>query len=292
MKSANVFTFSLDSRQYTHVANSSGSGIFSLKLKGNELAWYTGSKIFTQSLTSAEPTLLYDGSYNDPYYANPKSVSVNGDKVAYAVEEAKDFRSVSSVYMYDSVKKEKTLIEQSTESMHVDVTANQVFYVGGDHPSGTRDIYALTFTPPVPTDTVAPLANITSPSDGSTIYGELIVKGSVSDNYKLQDYTVTLRNSNDEIIKVLTHVPDNSINVISEQELLRIDTTTIADGNYSISLEARDAAGNSGPESHDRINVVINNIPDNIEQCKNESYKLFPAKYKNSGACIASIQMR
>lgn len=139
-----------------------------------------------------------------------------------------------------------------------------------------------------PADTTPPSADITSPSEGSTIYGDLVVKGSVNDDYKLQGYNLSVMNSEGDVVAGTGMV--SASGSIIDSELYNFDTTSLPDGNYSIHLEAYDTADNKGPESTDVVNITVNNVPDSKEQCKDNSYTLYPSNFKNQGACIASVQ--
>ncbi|MCA9325394.1 hypothetical protein KDA23_05020 [Candidatus Saccharibacteria bacterium] len=146
----------------------------------------------------------------------------------------------------------------------------------------------------VTVDNTAPDVEITNPADGDTLYGTVDVRGSVTDANPHHYYTVVRDSSNNNVAGPGTVMDTNSF---TDQHLFDFDTTAVPDGDYTIRLEARDAAGgtissgNKDSGSVDVINVTVNNIPDNKMQCKNDGWQNFvDPSFRNQGDCVSYVE--
>lgn len=181
--------------------------------------------------------------------------------------------------------------EPAGKDLYIDDTTNtDVSIVDTNSQYATTDGVILTN----PDDRVytlidpAPVVSITNPTDGSTVYGTVDVRGTVTDNNPDHYYLVILDSSNAVVAGPGT-VSDTSS--FTDQSLFSWDTSSVADGTYTVFLAARDAAGNRDAGSEDSVVVTVNNTPDNMNQCKNGGWENFTnPTFKNQGQCVSYVQ--
>ncbi len=101
-------------------------------------------------------------------------------------------------------------------------------------------------------DNKAPVVAITGPTDGDTVRGTVVVSGTVTDNNPDHYYFVA-KDSHGSVVAGPGTV--NQANVAD----WNWNTNTVADGIYTIDLEARDAAGNKDATSTKIISVTVDN---------------------------------
>jgi hypothetical protein len=164
---------------------------------------------------------------------------------------------------------------------------NYDIYVDAINFNGT--IYNFEQIAPVAADTVAPIVTIISPKNGATVQGGVTFKGTVSDDTALMRYYASVLDGNGKQVANSGVVP-----VTGKQADVSytVDTRTLADGTYTFKLEVRDAAGNKSPTtSVQTITFVVNNIPDNKDQCKKNGWKTLirtnGKTFKNQGECVS-----
>jgi hypothetical protein len=97
------------------------------------------------------------------------------------------------------------------------------------------------------TDTIPPVVTLNSPRDGSTITGRLITSGTASDNVAVLGVRFTLDNK------------DVAPEIVRQPYSATFDSTTFPNGQHTLNMLARDAAGNVSSQS---VRVVINNPVD------------------------------
>jgi len=117
-------------------------------------------------------------------------------------------------------------------------------------------------------DTVCPIVKITNPDDNKTLNGSVEVRGTVTDANP-DHFWLVVENSSGT--KVAGPGTVNDSTSFTNKKFFDWDTTTVADGNYKIKLEARDQAGNKCPnqssdpnnpnDSVDWIDVKVENRP-------------------------------
>jgi hypothetical protein len=121
-----------------------------------------------------------------------------------------------------------------------------------------RDVLGLHFV----VDTQAPEVEITSPLNGTNVNGIVDIRGSVEDKNP-DHYYLVIKNSTGDTVAGPGTV--NRYDSFIDQFLYQWDTTEEDDGQYTISLAARDAAGNRDDTvSLDEINVTVDNTPPTI----------------------------
>jgi hypothetical protein len=131
-------------------------------------------------------------------------------------------------------------------------------------------------------------AAITNPTDGDTVQGTVDVKGTVTDLNPDHYYLKITRNSDGHV--VYSHTYYGGSQNFTDMDIYNWNTTSQPDGNYTIDLEARDAAGNKDAGSVDMITVTVNNIPDNKDQCKNGGWETFSTlSFRNQGDCVSYV---
>lgn len=106
-------------------------------------------------------------------------------------------------------------------------------------------------------DRSAPVSNITSHSGGDYVNGTIAVNGSVTDDNPHHYYAV-IRDSSNSVVAGPGTV--NRADSFTDEELFQWDTTTVADGTYTIWLASRDAADNRDDSvSLAKAEVIVDN---------------------------------
>ncbi len=137
-------------------------------------------------------------------------------------------------------------------------------------------------------DWTAPDVEITTPIDGFTVSGIVEIKGSVTD-INPHHYWFVIENSSGVTVAGPGVVNDTTS--FTDKLLLSWDTTFIPEGNYTVKLEARDAADNKDTGSVDWHTVTVKNTPTLKDDCKNNGWKTFYKPiFKNQGDCVSWIQ--
>jgi hypothetical protein len=101
-------------------------------------------------------------------------------------------------------------------------------------------------------DTTAPVVEITAPADNALVRGTVTVSGTVTDDNP-DHYYLVVKNSSD------VYVAGPKIVYAHSVADFIWDTTIVADGLYTIELQARDAVGNKDSTSMTTIEVVVDN---------------------------------
>ena len=123
-------------------------------------------------------------------------------------------------------------------------------------------------------DTTAPIAEITSPTDGSELGFNIEIKGTASDETKLKKYTLSYRKADAGEYKVFKE----STEAVKEDVLGNLDVSKFTAGTYDILLTAEDEAGN----------VSYSGIKLYIGEGKSESHDLFAVNLSHSRASIGT----
>lgn len=165
--------------------------------------------------------------------------------------------------------------------------------VGSYNPNYTINVDGVVFNgttydfEQVAPDTQAPDVAITSPTNGSTVYGNVDVRGTVTDANP-DHYYLIIKNADGQ--KVAGPGTVNDTQSFTDQTLYNWDTTQVPDGVYTIDLEARDQAGNKDAGSISVVTVTVNNTVDNQDQCKDGGWANFTKpSFKNQGQCVAYV---
>lgn len=108
-------------------------------------------------------------------------------------------------------------------------------------------------------DNKAPVVAITAPADGDNLRGTVTVSGTVTD-VNPGHYYFVVKDSHGHVVAGPGTV--NQATVADWQW----DTAQVADGTYTVDLEARDAAGNKGPSSTQTITVTVDNTPPTVTE--------------------------
>ncbi|HEX7368493.1 MAG TPA: Ig-like domain-containing protein, partial [Candidatus Saccharimonadales bacterium] len=144
-------------------------------------------------------------------------------------------------------------VAKITESCPVNLPANAdgtyvVTVYAFDSAGNESDWQQRTIT----VDNTPPVVAITAPASGDTLRGTVTVSGTVTD-VNPGHYYFVVKNSTGTVVAGpgVVHKPQ----VASWQW----DTTKVADGTYTIDLEARDAANNKGAASTQTISVTVDN---------------------------------
>jgi parallel beta-helix repeat protein len=101
-------------------------------------------------------------------------------------------------------------------------------------------------------DKTAPVVAITGPQDGDTVHGTVTISGTVTETNPDHYYLVVLDSNNNVV------AGPGTVNAATVTDYAW-DTTGVAAGTYTISLAARDAAGNRDAGSSKTITVTVDN---------------------------------
>ena len=101
-------------------------------------------------------------------------------------------------------------------------------------------------------DTIKPIVDITAPVDGSTVSRSVPIKGTVTDTNP-KNYRLKIK---DSASTTVYDSGDVSLGSFTNQLLYTWDTSTFADGDYTIELKGEDQAGN---QASDTISVKVKN---------------------------------
>ncbi len=151
-------------------------------------------------------------------------------------------------------------------------------------------------------DTIAPLVTIESPSEGNVVSGTVEIHGTVVEDYILSHYNISVypgdADFNDFSERIAQSTVYRSTGFINEP-IFEWNSTAWGDGEYLIRLAARDAAGNrsyagspllGGDDSQHVIRVIVNNTPDNKDQCKKDGWKIWlNPVFRNQGDCVSYV---
>lgn len=122
-----------------------------------------------------------------------------------------------------------------------------------------RDVKGLHFV----VDTIAPVVEITSPSENDSLSGEVIIQGNVKDQ-NLSHYNISIYDGDADVNDFSKRLLQNTeyTTEFDTKNLLTWDTTEFANGEYQIRLAARDLAGNRDDDTSIRvIKVIVDNTP-------------------------------
>ncbi len=116
---------------------------------------------------------------------------------------------------------------------------------------GNCSVYSPLFT--VTYDKTAPVVAITAPSTNSTVSGTTTISGTVKDANP-DHYYLVVKNSANTVVAGPGTVYAATVSNFSW------DTTKVANGTYTIDLEARDKAGNKDASSIQTVTVTVDNV--------------------------------
>lgn len=127
-----------------------------------------------------------------------------------------------------------------------------------------RDVKGLHFV----VDTIAPVVEITSPSENDSLSGEVIIQGNVKDQ-NLSHYNISIYDGDADVNDFSKRLLQNTeyTTEFDTKNLLTWDTTEFDNGEYQIRLAARDLAGNRDDDTSIQvIKVIVDNTPPTTEQ--------------------------
>lgn len=152
-------------------------------------------------------------------------------------------------------------------------------------------------------DTISPLVTIESPNEGDSVSGTVKVYGTVVEDYMLSHYNISVYPGNadfNDFSKRIAQATAYRTTGFNNELIFEWDSTGWEDGEYLIRLAARDSAGNrsyagdpylGGDDSQHVIRVIVNNTPDDKNQCKNDGWvSFFKPVFKNQGDCVSYVQ--
>lgn len=114
--------------------------------------------------------------------------------------------------------------------------------------SAWSSIWNMTIVP----DTTGPAVQITSPAASGYVKGIVTVSGTVTDSHP-DHYYLVIKDSTGKVV-----AGPGTVNKAQVQDW-QWDTTKLADGTYTIDLEARDALGNKGAQSTQTLKATVDN---------------------------------
>lgn len=138
-----VFVYNLPTNIFSQITTST-EDVFWPKISGSNIVWNTNSSVFVSKLGENSETKLYDGKFNDPYFAYPTNTNIYRDGVVFTVTESVDFTAKQSLYVYDFKKGTNIKKVQSDWNLYAAINKKGIIYVDGTYPAD-RDIYFSDF---------------------------------------------------------------------------------------------------------------------------------------------------
>jgi hypothetical protein len=129
-----------------------------------------------------------------------------------------------------------------------DSDTSETFYAQRNIDYGSvngNQMFLFDFTSSVPPDTTAPSVSVTNPLTDSTVYGNITVLATASDNVGVTSVQFKLDGQN------------LGREILTSPYLVSLDTTTLSDASHTIVAIAKDAAGNSSTSS--AVQIIIDN---------------------------------
>ena len=208
-------------------------GVPSATIKANNInvpnEGYTNSKTFTFNISSSADATRYRLKYWNDIPGSPFK-----ENTPWNPSDLSGYSSSLGVYNDQFTQGEGT----------------HYFAFSACDAAGNCSAYSAPFV--VTYDKTAPVSTITTPGNGDTVKGEVIISGSVID-INPHHYYLVIKNSANQVVAGPGTV--NSATVADYSW----DTTKLPDGVYTINLESRDAAGNKGAASTMKIQVTVDN---------------------------------
>lgn len=106
-------------------------------------------------------------------------------------------------------------------------------------------------------DRQAPVVSFTNPANSSMVKGTVDIRGTVADSNPDHYYLKITQDSNGSV--KYSHTYYGAPQAFTDHSIYSWNTKAVADGAYTIDLEARDAAGNKDSGSVKTISVTVNN---------------------------------
>lgn len=191
-------------------------------------------------------------------------------------------------------------VDTKTDVAAVDSSnvANQTFAFSADMSGLADGMYCFVYNPvedagetnirltrQFTLDNTRPEVAINSPSNGDEVRDQVDVYGTVSDA-NARRHRIIVRDSSNNVVYRSAWIED--MDGLTNEVAGTWDTTTMADGEYRITLRAQDLAGNARSRS---VTVTVDNKAESKDECKNDGWKDYTnPSFKNQGQCIASIQ--
>ena len=219
---------------------------------GNASAWSTSVHYYYDATVLTAPTLLLPANNA---VVNGASLTNSWSSVSGATTyEYESFNSsdTSSTPRYDHVY-------STTSKTAANVADGTVFYwrVRAIDQYGQLGPWSSLWK--VTVDNTAPVVAITNPNNNDAVSGTVNITGTITDNNPDHYYLVVLDQNNQVVAG-----PD-VVNSPVTSFSYAWDTSTLADGTYTIDLEARDAAGNKDSQSTQQIQVTVDNDAPGID---------------------------
>ena len=177
------------------------------------------------------------------------SVTTTGAVVTWATNEPADSQveyGVSASYG------QSTPVDSSLTTSHslslIGLSASTLYHYRVKTKDAAGNLSAsgdFTLTTSAPPDTTSPTVSITSPSSGATVSATITVTASASDNVGVAG------------VQFLVDGANSGAEDSSSPYTRSLDTTTLSNGNHSLSAVARDAAGNRTTSA--AISVTVSN---------------------------------
>ncbi len=198
-----------------------------------------GSWVQVAAPTSQVTTWLKDPSTQLPYgYGPVGGTSISSPMVAGTIALMRSAKPTATV---DQIKQ---ALFSTTDPLSGKTQAGTSESIQYGRANTLKAIQSLTGVTLPPADTTAPTASISSPASGATVSGQISINASASDNVgvtKVELYR------NGALYATSTAAPYSFF----------WDTNASANGSYSLSTKAYDAAGNVGTSS--TVTVTVSN---------------------------------
>lgn len=215
---------------------------------GNKSGWSDIWKMTIDTHAPATPTLTFpaDGVYRHTANTNHSDWSVVTDPhgpVTYYYESAYDQAFTNIAYGPHALSANTILNPGEPEvTYYWRVKACDSF----------NNCSAWSAPRTIHIDNTAPVAHVTAPSNGDVVHGTVTVSGTVTD-VNPDHYYFVVKDAHGHVV-----ADPGTVNqaTVSSWDW---DTTGVADGTYTVDLEARDKAGNKDAGSVSTVTVTVDN---------------------------------
>jgi hypothetical protein len=227
-----------------------------------------GQPSITQNIIAGQ-TLSGTVTWTANVTSNASSIS----KIEFAMDGNTNNTTVNTPGPYQRVL-DTTKLTAGTHNIGLTVTLTDGTVVWQPYQIGNVTVNN-TVTPPPPPDTTPPTVSLTSPAPGATVSGSSVNVSATA-------------NDNDVVASVQFQLDGGNLGPLytASPYATTLNTTTLANGNHTLSAIAKDASGNSSPPASITINVNNVTIPPPDTQAPTT-----PASLHSTGTTSSSITL-
>lgn len=258
LTSETATTTDLDGKYRAALTTSALNGLYCLNAQAADLG-------NSHSLPILRLPVLIDNSNPSTTLSSPASNLLTNDPITISGSSA-DNQAVASVHLSYKLSTDSAWTSLTTLNNPTPGTPWSWSHVWTPAADGTYDIKAAAedmagnvetsaYASNITYDTTAPDVALTNPTAGP-VKGIVDVRGTVTD-LNPHHYYLVVKNSSNSIVAGPGTVNESSS--FTDSSLFSWDTTLVPDGNYTITLAARDAADNRDAGSMALVIVTVDN---------------------------------